>query len=506
MLSIKWDSAVFIYVVIAALFSLFLSIYFPTLSVLHASWSEMSRAYAHGYVVLGLTIYLLYISRDKIFLLNQSITGQYFLINLTAILLCSILWFLAFSIQVQVIQLFTVVLMSWLWLAVVFGKSSSVHALMSIALLLTAMPMWEGLMFYLQAMTVFVTQVCLSWFGVTAFVDGYFIYLVDGTIEVAEECSGLKYLLAGLSLAIVYSEMNINTIQRKIGIIMLAVTISIIANWVRVISLVLIADISKMQSSLLYKHDNLGWVVFILCFTIFFLIANRIDPGRKINREPRQAQISSGSATRFVDNYYFRAISATLVAIILPVFSWSVVEGTGTDLLSHQLQFETAKKIEKLAWVPNYTGYDEINTWRVNANGREVDITIISYRDQKQGKELIYYSNKLNDSGYKLKDLASLELSKGLTINRSILINQYGKILVGWYYKVGNFESNNSNIAKLLQIPSILQGASVASLVTISTQCVSKDCKEEKDQYLSRELIEGLIDSIVVRKYIESKS
>ena len=465
----------------------------------------MSQAYAHGYVVLGLTLYLLYISRNNIFLLNQSVTSQYFFFNLAAILLSSTLWFLASSIQVQVIQLFAVILMIWLWLAVVFGKSASFHALIPIGLLLMAMPLWEGMVVYLQAMTIFTTQVFLSWFGITAFIDGNFIYLVDGVIEVAEGCSGLKYFLAGITLAIVYSELYFNTIKRKIGIVLLAATISIMANWIRVISLVLIADISKMQSSMLYDHDNLGWVVFILCFAIFFIIAHRVDPGRKIDRERNQTQISSGATSRLIDNYYFRAFSATLVASILPVFSWFVTGAPSTDLLSHQLQFEMAKKIDKPVWAPNYAGYDEINTWRVTVDAREVDITIMSYRDQKQGKELIYYSNKLNDSRYELKNIDSLEVAEGLSVNRSVLSNQSGKILVGWYYKVGNFESINSNMAKLLQIPSILQGVPVASLVTISIECVSSDCKKEKEQLLSRELIEDIINSIEIHKDTEDK-
>jgi len=505
MLSIKRNSNIFIYVVIAALFSLFILIYFPTLSVLHASWSEMHRAYAHGYVVLGLTFYLLYISRNNIFLLNQSVTGQYFVIYLTAILLSSILWFLAFSIQVQMVQLFTVVLMVWLWLAVVFGKSSSIQALMIIGLLFTAMPLWEGLAPYLQSMTIFVTQLCLSWFGITAFVEGHFIYLVDGVIEVAEECSGLKYFLAGLSLSIVYAELNINTFKRKIGIVLLAVVIAIMANWIRVIILVLIADFSKMQSSIIYKHDNLGWVVFMFCFAIFFVIAHRIHPGDKIDRECNQTQLSSSSTSRLIDSYYFRAFAATLMASVLPMFSWFVTGSSGANLLSHQLQFEDAKIINKPVWTPNYSGYDEINSWRITVDAREVDITIMSYQNQQQGKELVYYSNKLNGPDYKLKNIDSLEVIEGLSINRSVLSNQAGKLLVGWYYKIGNFESINSNMAKILQIPSMIQGTPVASLVTISIKCESTDCKTETEQLLSRELIEDIVTSIGVHKNIENK-
>jgi len=505
MLKIKKDGNFFVYSTIVTLFSLFLLIYFPTLSVLHINWSKFDENYAHGYMVLLVTIYLLFISRKKIFMLSQSSSTQYLSTNLALILFCSILWFLAFSIQVQVIQIFTVILMIWLWIAVVFGRISSIHALIPIGLLFMALPLWEGIVPYLQAMTVFITEAGLSLFGRTIFIDGNFIHLASGVLEVSEDCSGFKYFLVGTSLAIIYSEMNLVGIQRKIVVVLLGVIISIIANWIRVFSLALIADISKMQSSLVYDHDNFGWVVFMLCFIMFFIIANTIKPGLKSDGELNQTQLSKSATVRLVDNYYFRAFSATLVASMLPVISWSLAEVAGADLLSHQFQFETAKKINKPYWLPNYTGFDESNTWRFIVNAREVDITILSYKAQKQGKELIYYSNTLNDSKYALTNMDDLEVSNGLSINRSILSNRSSKILVGWYYKIGDFESNDSRVAKLLQIPSIWQGVSVASLVTISTECISDDCRAES-QLLSRKIIEGVVDSIVVSKRIENES
>ena len=505
-LKIKQDSNIFIYGAIVTLFALFILTYFPSLSVVHEYWSDMSNTYAHGYMLFGIVIYLLYIARKKIFLLNQRVSTQYFLINLAAIFLFSILWFLANSTQVQIVQLLACILLIWLWIAMVYGRTSAIRTFVPMGLLLMGIPLWDGIGIYLQAMTVFVTQFWLSLFGVTAFFDGNFIELADGVLEISEGCSGLKYFLAGTSLAIVYAEMNLNTFQRKTGIVLLAVLISIFANWIRVFSLVLIADISKMQSSLVHEHDNFGWLVFIVFFIIFFVIANKVDPGYKVDRELSHIEPSNSNASKLTDNSNFRAFSATLTAGILPVFSWFAIEGNRIDLLIHQLEFEEAKEINDSNWLPNYTGFDESNTWRVIVNSREVDITIISYRDQKQGKELIYYSNTLNDSKYAITNMDGLEISNGLGINRSILSNQYRKILVGWYYKVGNVDSNSANMAKLLQISSIIQGVPIASLITISIECKANDCSREMNEFLSAELIEGVVDSIVVRKRTENKS
>ena len=128
-------------------------------------------------------------------------------------------------------------------------------------------------------------------------------------------------------MAIVYSEMNFNTIQRKIAVVVLGIVISIMANWARVFSIVLIADISEMQSSLVSDHENFGWLVFIVFFAMFILVANKIEPGLKNNRSLNQSQLSTGHAAGLINNYVFRAFSATMIAIMLPVYSWSVVDG-----------------------------------------------------------------------------------------------------------------------------------------------------------------------------------
>ena len=48
-------------------------------------------------------------------------------------------------------------------------------------------------------------------------------------------------------------------------------------------------------------------------------------------------------------------------------------------------------------------------------------------------------------------------------------------IVVLWFYQVGELQSNNDYENKLMTILSIMHGAPIASLVTVSIECLSDD-------------------------------
>mgnify|MGYP006140620147 CR=1 FL=1 len=68
-------------------------------------------------------------------------------------------------------------------------------------------------------------------------------------------------------------------------------------------------------------------------------------------------------------------------------------------------------------------------------------------------------------------------------------------ILVLWHYQVGELQSNNDYESKLMTIPSIMQGVPIASLMTVSIECLSNCCPKE-ELILSDDLIATFLNSI----------
>ena len=483
------------YSALALFFGIFLFAYSGTISQILDIWSKFDQAYAHGYLVLAVSVYLLYEEREKVFQLNQGVTPIYFLINLVVIMMFSVLWFVAYSVQVQIIQFASIIIMIWLWLAGVFGKTSAISSIVPIGLFFMVIPVWGELIGYLQALTVFVNHVVLSWFGISAYFDGNYIQLADGVIEIAEGCSGLNTFLAGTTLGIIYAEMNFVTLRRKAIVVLMAIFVSLFVNWIRVISLILIADYSKMQSSLVKDHVTYGWVIFAICFIIFFFVVSKFDSGGKTKQDSLNVENPIRQTNNKINHNYFRAIIITLATVIMPVYSWSLMDSANNRSLSHQLVNENAKRVNQADWLPGFVGFDEANTWGVFKDGVSIDVTVISYKAQQQGKELIYYSNKLNGVGEEIKRLEKMKITEELTINKAIISNESRQRLVYWYYKIGNFQTSEPYMAKLLQVPANIQKLPIASLVTISVKCISQDCTKQ-DSLLSDKDIRQIIESI----------
>ena len=479
--------------IIASLFGLFLLVYMPSLSMLHAYWSQFTEAYAHGYMALGITLYLLYLGRDRIFRLDCRQHGWMFIAGIVMVFASSLLYSLAFTTQVLIVQLFCSIVLIWLWLGVVYGMGAVRHAALPVGVLLIAIPLWDGLGIYLRIMATAATQSGLSMLGIVAYVQEFSVQLPYGVIEIAESCSGLKYLLAGMTLAVVYAELNFNTLTRKMLVLLIGVLVSIVANWFRVFSIVVIADMSDMQSSLVHDHENYGWLVFAVFFMMFLFIANRIPAGEKSQPDaaaavPQTGSLAAGGAGVLGRSVY-RAVIVTLVATLLPVYFWTVINIADTTGAVHRVTMHDARPARLTGWAPSYEGYDEINTSVIQRDGRDVYITLVSYTTQAQGKELIYYRNKLKNKEYSIVDSGRFETSSGLSVNWNQLDSREESVFVVWYYLLGTHTATDDVTGKFMQFVSIMQGQSAASLMAISTQCEQDACAAARDTLLDDGLL-----------------
>src|SRR5690606_14047274 len=106
----------------------------------------------------------------------------------------------------------------------------------------------------------------------TALIDGNNIFLPSGTIFIADGCSGLRYLIISLLIGYIMALMNHYRFMQSIGVLVIAVALGLVANWLRIYLLVLIGYLTDMQSSLMRDHETFGWIIFamIMVPTVYF--------------------------------------------------------------------------------------------------------------------------------------------------------------------------------------------------------------------------------------------
>jgi exosortase len=227
----------------------------PTWESLAGFWFGVNR-YAHGPLIVGVFVYLLIHSRDRL----QSSLPEPFLAALLPLgfLLC--VWLVAVLASVQAIHQIMLPVILWTTFLVLLGWPIAKRLILPTAYLYLAIPVWESGNFILQWLTVKAVSVGLSVLSVPFLVDGNTISLPAGTFSVDDRCSGLHYLTVAIAISVLYALLWLKSNRNRVLLIALAILLALVTNWIRVFSVVYAGYLTDMQHylrSLLFRMGAL---------------------------------------------------------------------------------------------------------------------------------------------------------------------------------------------------------------------------------------------------------
>ena len=108
---------------------------------------------------------------------------------------------------------------------------------------------------------------------VPVFLDGNIIDLGVMRLHVAEACSGLRYLFPILSFSYIFAVLYRGPMWHKALLLVSAAPITILMNSVRIAVAGVIANRYGVEWLEGFTHFFEGWVVFIICIALLFLLA-----------------------------------------------------------------------------------------------------------------------------------------------------------------------------------------------------------------------------------------
>jgi exosortase D (VPLPA-CTERM-specific) len=114
-------------------------------------------------------------------------------------------------------------------------------------------------------------MVFISLFQVPATLDGNIIILGSAKLEVAEACSGLRYLFPLVSFAFLTSMLVADRFWKKAVIVMSSVPIAIILNAGRIAMIAVLLERFGIDTSNGATHAFEGFAVFFFCILLLFL-------------------------------------------------------------------------------------------------------------------------------------------------------------------------------------------------------------------------------------------
>jgi exosortase D (VPLPA-CTERM-specific) len=113
--------------------------------------------------------------------------------------------------------------------------------------------------------------------GVPVYLDGNIIDLGVYMLQVAEACSGLRYLFPIMSFTYVFAVLYRGPVWHKLVLLLSAVPIAVLMNAVRIGVIGILVDRFGIAQAEGFLHVFEGWVIFLSCIALLFLMAKAMQ-------------------------------------------------------------------------------------------------------------------------------------------------------------------------------------------------------------------------------------
>ncbi|WP_100640508.1 exosortase/archaeosortase family protein [Marinobacter salexigens] len=431
-------------------------IFYPTWIRLAEAWLEFEQVLAHGLATALIFLGLLLIhppGHNE----PQTTLKPYHLAGAALLIATTLIWGVLELVRIDTLAylLLPAGLIATAW--ALLGLPRTLAFLPYALLLSLSLPIWADMVPGLVELASIVVGTWVGWFGMTALIEGNSITLPYGRLLIADGCSGIRYFAIAILLAMMTSILNDYRWRDWLITLLAAITLALIANWVRITILVVVAYETDMQSDLLTDHETMGWIVF----GAFIMPALYFSPVRKRTTKPNSP---AGGGIR-----YKKGIFAIIAAIVLGPIALLFAQSTASQkpewiIDLPQFRQTQADKLPLPISLPSVLKeqiWQSDNTW----------VSIAQSQKQSADDKLVPYLPRLFDNSIWHVEK---QLQPGVSVYRNILTRD--KVLVTQWYKVGSQRSWSYRNAKLLQVPAALTGETRFALVTIQASCGSRDC------------------------------
>ena len=450
------------------------AVFWPTYSAIVTIWWQ-SETYAHGFLILPIVGYLIWEKRTELARVSPRPAPRAVLLMVFP----ALLWLLGYAAQAAVIEQLAAVTMLPVIVWVIFGSDVVRRIMFPLAYLFFAVPVGDFLVLPLQDLTAVFTVWALQQTGIPVYWEGLFFYIPSGGFEVAEACSGIRYLIASLALGTLYAYLNYTSLMRRLIFILMSAIVPIIANGVRAYGIVMIAHLSDYSLAVGVDHIIYGWVFFgVVIFLLFWLGSFfREKPASVQGKEAASVNIVAvnGKAPTVL-RFVIWAVLAASVAISAPGFAaWMdarSAEVLVTDVKLPQGHKEWSGPFETAAqWRPDFVGAQEHRAEYRKA-GKSVQVYLAYYPSQNRDTELVKWNNVVFDDKQSRRlggGLAEARLPAGR--NWPVLVTRLeseGRTRLVWYwYEVDGSATVSRVWAKVYAARSRLQGGHPGSAAWI---------------------------------------
>jgi exosortase A len=435
---------------IAAAVIAILALYRETASSMVAIWGS-SETFAHGYVIVPITLALVWMKRRQVAALAPAPDYLGFLLLAVA----GLGWLVGEAGQVQVLQHYAMSAMVPAAVVALAGRRVALALAFPLAFILLAVPFGEAFLPQLVNWTADSTVAALRASGIPVYREGTYFAIPTGQWSVVEACSGLRYLIASVTVGALYAYLTYRLFWKRALFMALSVIVPIVANFMRAYMIVMIGHLSSMKLAVGVDHFIYGWVFFGLVIgALFWLGSFWRDP--PASEAPGFSPATPATPGRMA----CAALGLSALAAAWPFYAHHL--DTGNEAPSTLAAAPAAASGWALQpqlaapWTPDY-GRPAAAVLAVYRKGdREVTLYLAHYRNQRQGSKLVSSRNLIaGGAGSAWASMGeathSEELAKGpVDLRQTGLRSARARLLVWDWYRIGERDLSNPYLAKAL--------------------------------------------------------
>ena len=285
-------------------------------------WAR-SETFTHAFLVPPIVLWLVWRQRHR---LAEQTPQPALGVALGAVACIAFGWLLGDLVAVNAVTQLALVSMMVLAVLAVLGWPTTRLILFPLGFLYFAVPIGEFVIPQLMLWTADFTVAGLRLSGVPVYREGFEFVIPSGSWSVIAACSGVRYLIASVTVGTLFAYLNYHSTKRRILFVLISILVPVIANWMRAYMIVMLANLSGNRLAVGVDHLIYGWLFFGFVIMVMFTIGIRwaepdipekmIDPGK-----------STRSTTQSFSRTKLWVVTACFAALVaLPQIALRVID------------------------------------------------------------------------------------------------------------------------------------------------------------------------------------
>jgi exosortase A len=358
-------------------------------------WWNIST-YTHCLFILPLVGWLIWQRRAEI----APLIPANYAPGLALIALGALVWMLGEAAGISLFRHAGLVFMIQASILTLLGKDVTRGLLFPIFYLSFLVPFGEELIPSLQTVTAKLSMIFLGWAGIPAHIEGVFITTPSGLFEVAEACSGIKFLVAMLAYGALVANVCFRSWWRRVAFMAISIVVPIIANGIRAYGTIHISQVRGVAFAASVDHVIWGWFFFAFVLAAVMGIGWKFFD-RKIDDPWLDGWMPTATKPKRID---WQAAAVVLIIALIPVLWQAASASMGRKPVPHSISLPEVAGWQRVPisqtyfWRPRFIGLDHALFGEyVNANGQRVDLAVALFGWQGKGREIVGYGQGAAD-------------------------------------------------------------------------------------------------------------